>query len=397
MKKVLSILLITVFLTGYDVKAQFFQASLVLDNSVNPAMMKVFIRPNPGGGNITNVLWDRFEFFVRRDNTGDAPVFGDPIANTADFPGLGILKGGFGIPFLNGWAEEPGKTNFYFCSQAQASTTNASRTYNDGVAYEIFRVPITAGNFANLEFVADQVVQDPYYITLSRNTAGIGGEANMTASGSLAPPGTHVFYGGTLLKEGNVFIQRPGLLPVDFLSFYAMKSGNDAKLSWSVAGDETNSHFEVLRSVNGRNFTSVQRVNALGNGSTNNSYEAIDINLSKLNSREVFYQIAQFDKDGTKTLSPVRKLSVDGLGKSVTAFPNPARTSTKVVVDAPEAGKGSLIMRDATGRQVQVMNAQFFKGINQFDMNVANLPSGEYNIQVNGGGLNETIKLTKIN
>jgi hypothetical protein len=187
------------------------------------------------------------------------------------------------------------------------------------------------------------------------------------------------------------------ILPVDFLSFYAMKSGNDAKLSWSVAGDETNSHFEVLRSVNGRNYTSVQTINALANGLTNNTYEALDINLSKLNSREVFYQIAQFDKDGTKTMSPVRKLSVDGLGKSVTAFPNPAKTTTKVVVDATEAGKGSLIMRDATGRQVQVMNAQFFRGINQFDMNVSTLPSGEYNIQVNGGGLNETIKLTKIN
>ena len=161
-------------------------------------------------------------------------------------------------------------------------------------------------------------------------------------------------------------------------------------------GDETNAHFEVMRSVNGRNFTSVQKVNALANGRSNNAYEATDINLSKLNSREVFYQIAQFDKDGTKTLSPVRKLSVDGLGKSVTAFPNPAKTTTKVVVDATEAGRGSLIMRDASGRQVQVMNAQFFKGINQFDMNVGALPSGEYNIQVSGGGLNETIKLTKI-
>jgi hypothetical protein len=90
-------------------------------------------------------------------------------------------------------------------------------------------------------------------------------------------------------------------------------------------------------------------------------------------------------------------LSVDGLGKSVTAFPNPARTTTKVVVDAPEAGKGSLIMRDAAGRQVQVVNAQFNRGINQFDMNVMSLSSGEYNIQVQGGGLNETIKVTKIN
>jgi hypothetical protein len=214
-----------------------------------------------------------------------------------------------------------------------------------------------------------------------------------------------MFYGGTPTNSpagysGLSFTQVSGIvLPVDFLSFYAMKSGNDARLTWTVAGDETNSHFEVMRSTNGRNFSTVQRIDAFANGATNNSYEATDINLNKLNAREVFYQIAQFDKDGTKTMSPVRKLSVDGLGKAVTVFPNPARavSTVKVVVDAPDAGKGSLIMRDAAGRQVQVMNAQFMKGINQFDMNVNNLPSGEYNIQVNGGGLNETIKLNKIN
>ncbi|HSK14283.1 MAG TPA: T9SS type A sorting domain-containing protein, partial [Phnomibacter sp.] len=89
-------------------------------------------------------------------------------------------------------------------------------------------------------------------------------------------------------------------------------------------------------------------------------------------------------------------LSVDGLGKSVTAFPNPARTTTKVVIDAPEAGRGAIIMFDALGRQVQNLSAQLNKGINQFDMNVSNLASGEYKIQVRGAGLNETIKLQKI-
>jgi hypothetical protein len=187
------------------------------------------------------------------------------------------------------------------------------------------------------------------------------------------------------------------ILPVDFKSFYALKTNDDAKLSWDVSSDEKNDYFDVLRSIDGRTFKSIQRVKALDNGRNENSYQTSDLSLSKLGTREVYYQIQQFDKDGQSIKSPVRKLSIDGLGKSVTAFPNPARTTTKVVVDAPEAGKGSLIMRDAAGRQVQVVNAQFNRGINQFDMNVMSLSSGEYNIQVQGGGLNETIKVTKIN
>jgi hypothetical protein len=214
---------------------------------------------------------------------------------------------------------------------------------------------------------------------------------------------TAMFYGGTPVNSpagnsGTSFTQIGGIiLPVNFSSFYALKSGDDAKLTWDVSSDEKNNYFEVLRSADGRNFKTIQRVNALGNGRSENSYQADDLSLSKLGTREVYYQIQQFDKDGQNIKSPVRKLSIDGLGKSVTAFPNPARTTTKVVVDAPEAGQGSLIMRDAAGRQVQVVNAQFNRGINQFDMNVMSLSSGEYNIQVQGGGLNETIKVTKIN
>jgi len=187
------------------------------------------------------------------------------------------------------------------------------------------------------------------------------------------------------------------VLPVEFKSFYAVKSGDDARLSWDVSADEKNSHFEVLRSTDGRNFQNVQRVNALQNGRSDNSYQTSDLSLSKLGSREIFYQINQTDRDGTQTKSAVRKLSVDGLGKSVTAFPNPARTTTKLVVDAPENGKGAIIMRDALGRQIQNINAQFNKGINHFELKLMNIASGDYNISVMGGGINETIKVTKIN
>ena len=298
---------------------------------------------------------------------------------------------------MDGWNSESGKTNYYFCSQSQASTTSEAREFIAGTEYEVFNVPIVSGNFNNFEFVADQILQDPFYMALVRNTAGIGGEANLTSSGSLAPPNTHVFYSGTLSKVGNVFIQVPGLLPVNFLSFYAMKNGDDAKLSWQVDGDLQNDYFEILRSTNGRDYKSIQKIESLENGQLVNSYETTDFNINKLGSREVFYQIKQRDKDGQTIKSPVRMLSVDGLGKAVTAFPNPAKTSTKLVVDAPEAGKGNIIMRDAIGRQVQVINAEFNRGINQFNLNVINLSSGDYNIQVSGGGIKETIKLTKIN
>jgi hypothetical protein len=383
--------LFAVFVLSFASNAQFFQATFKMDNASTPKKLYVYIKAN--GGDINSITWDRFEFFFRIPRTTNLPVFGTVTSNATQFPGLTITKGGLGASFVDGYANETGKTNYYFPSSVPNGATNASRNFTNNQEYEVFNVEVTSGDVSDLEFIADQVEQFPYYLTLSR----VAVPSNMTASGPGSQPGTHVFYGGTTSKIGNVFLMTGGLLPVNFLSFYALKDGDNAKLTWNVSGDKLNDHFEILRSTNGRDFKSIEKIKALENGQLVNAYETKDFNINKLGSREVFYQIKQTDKDGQSTKSPVRMLSVDGLGKSVTAFPNPARTTTKVVVDAPEAGKGSLIMRDAAGRQVQVVNAQFNRGINQFDMNVMSLSSGEYNIQVQGGGLNETIKVTKIN
>jgi hypothetical protein len=369
--------------------AQFFQATYKIDDLSNPKKMSVYIRPN--GGDIANITWDRFEFFFRIPRTTNLPTFGDVTTNQTDFPALVIGKGGLNSEFINAYDAEPGKINYYFPSSVPNAATTIPRTFTNNVEYEVFSVTYT-GDISDIEFIADQVDQFPYYLTLSRTAV----PSNMTASGPFATPGAHVFYGGTLSKEGNVFLMRGGLLPVTFLNFYALKSGEDARLTWQVENDLNNKHFEVLRSLDGRNFKSIQTIKALENGRSGNTYETTDFAISKLGSREVFYQIRQFDKDGQNTISPVRKLSVDGLGKSVSAFPNPASSTTKVKVDAPEAGAGNLIMRDGMGRQVRLLNTQFHRGINLFDMNLLGLASGEYTIQVNGGGVNETIKLTKI-
>jgi hypothetical protein len=259
-------------------------------------------------------------------------------------------------------------------------------------------------NIAEITFSEGPV--DPYEVKIVSLTDGgktSNSYWNIANLGNDITDQAAMFYGGTPTNNpagysGTSFTQVADIiLPVNFKSFYALKTNDDAKLTWDVSNDDKNAYFNVLRSLDGRSYKTIQRVEALRNGRSDNSYESADLSLSKLGTREVYYVIQQFDKDGQNTKSPVRMLSVDGLGKSVTAFPNPARTTTKVVVDAPEAGKGSLVMRDAAGRQVQVVNAQFNRGINQFDMNVMSLSSGEYNIQVQGGGLNETIKVTKIN
>jgi hypothetical protein len=364
---------------------------LVLTYSVGFAQFKANLSEGPSNtiifsakpsSNVTNKGFSTIEYYVRYPKAAADFTYGTPTPNTTNFPGMGTWQiAKKEISDVTYWYDH--------LIYTAPSPVTGLRNYTADLVYEVVTVQINGPLVKDIGLTLVHREDETYYYAFTNNE---GDDARPVLPSDFFYPATSV--SGSI--PNRVFTQDI-LLPVNFLSFYSQKDGDNAHLTWQVDGDKDNKYFEVTRSTNGRNFQTIQRIEALNNGQLVNSYQATDININKLNAKEVYYQISQFDKDGQNTKSPVRMLSVDGLGKSVTAFPNPARTTTKVVVDAPEAGKGSLIMRDAAGRQVQVVNAQFNRGINQFDMNVMSLSSGEYNIQVQGGGLNETIKVTKIN
>jgi hypothetical protein len=334
------------------------------------------------------------EFFVRKPSADPATTFGAITNNTVDFPGVDITKGGGGAPFLNGYGTDPGFDIYYFYGKSVSATTSAM-TYTNGVEYEVFNVEVTGG-VANFEFAGDNSDSEPYYLTLSRKSDP-GGQPDYTATSSHGSPGNNLFYGPGTSQVGTNSYQKPGiLLPVKFLSFYALKSGDAAKLTWTVNDDANNEYFQVERSLDGKKYATLTRVDALANGKDINTYTATDPVLSKQGAKSIYYRIKQIDRNGANVYSLVRILNVDN-NIPLSLYPNPARTTTKLVLDAPQAGKAAIILRDAAGKQVQLINMQLVKGINQKDINVSALPSGDYNVSLVSEGLTQTIKLSKLN
>src|SRR5204862_160759 len=62
------------------------------------------------------------------------------------------------------------------------------------------------------------------------------------------------------------------LLPVKWLSFDVIKQGNNALLNWTVANENANHHYEVLRSADGVNYTMITTMNRSTGGNTNYNY-----------------------------------------------------------------------------------------------------------------------------
>jgi hypothetical protein len=187
------------------------------------------------------------------------------------------------------------------------------------------------------------------------------------------------------------------LLPTKFLSFYATKSNDDTKLTWTVDNEENNNYFEVEGSTDGRTFRTVQRVNALRNGRFSNTYGTTDLNISRYNVKTVYYRIKQVEADGNVIYSEIRQVNLTDKNFSASLYPNPVKTITKLVVDAPEATKATILVRDASGKTVQQISIQLAKGINQHQIDATLFAAGDYNVTIVSDKLNQTIKLTKAN
>lgn len=75
-------------------------------------------------------------------------------------------------------------------------------------------------------------------------------------------------------------------------------------LTWSTKSESNNQFFIIERSINGIDFETAGKVNAVGNSSTINEYSFSDLNKNKMYTR-YFYRLVQLDFDDSETFSHV--------------------------------------------------------------------------------------------
>ena len=133
-------------------------------------------------------------------------------------------------------------------------------------------------------------------------------------------------------------------LPVDLLSFEAVKQVQKVLLQWITDNELNADKYIVERSTDGITYATIGNVSAYNNGNKNN-YSFTDLQpLSGLN----FYRLKMTDKDASFRNSPVRKVNFDHAGDDFSIYPNPV-TSNKLFVSS--TGKiTSALLFDAAGR-----------------------------------------------
>jgi len=178
---------------------------------------------------------------------------------------------------------------------------------------------------------------------------------------------------------GNGVIYRvvdPTALPIDLISFTAESIDNkEVVLKWLTATEIDSDYFDIQRSLNGVSFSTIDKVNAAGNSTTQQTYEFTDEDPA---FGEIYYRLRQVDFDGSVTYSEVKQVKLDRNYVTPNIYPNPVRDAQNLTIDFGDMPSSPVEINivDMSGKQVYYR--QYAAGQNRFDIPVNGLSKGMY-------------------
>ncbi len=183
-------------------------------------------------------------------------------------------------------------------------------------------------------------------------------------------------YDGWGITNTKTFI-KGALVPLNFLSFNAKAAADSVLLNWKTANEINVSHFDIERSADSRIFTKIGSTAALNNGTSAHDYHFTDMHPLQGIS---YYRIKQIDNDGHFKYSVIVAVK---FGKSIpiTIYPNPANDVVNILFDKPQDKNTVGVLINSGGQIVQRL---IFAGLQSAQLNVMNLASGVYELQISG-------------
>jgi hypothetical protein len=243
---------------------------------------------------------------------------------------------------------------------------------------------MNAGNQDELSSIPDELVM------VKRSTWNSG---NWVALGSHAPAVTHSLT-PDFSKANSA--RRTGLnsfsgfgaggnsaggqaLPVKLVSLKAKPVNNDfIQLTWVTATEINNSGFEIERSENGKEYTTIGWKDGKGNSAEMNTYTFDDKEAQK--NVTYYYRLRQTDFDGTASITQIVSASI----KSEVVFqwaqfvPNPAERATSLVVNTLAPASAIVTVVSQSGHLVMEKKVELYGGVNSVPMSLDKLSSGIY-------------------
>jgi hypothetical protein len=167
-------------------------------------------------------------------------------------------------------------------------------------------------------------------------------------------------------------------LPISLLYFKAEVKNEVAITNWITEFETNNDYFTVQRSEDGRNFTSIGKVDGAGDSYSERKYQFADEGFGQLKAKTVYYRLIQTDFDGQYSISS--PVAVKKSMKELFLGPNPG---SGVFYLVSENDISNIVVYNSSGQLIQLRNS--VSGLStitgsgkRFVIDISDYPAGLY-------------------
>lgn len=183
--------------------------------------------------------------------------------------------------------------------------------------------------------------------------------------------------------------------PIELVNLKATAIDNQfIRVSWTTAAEINNNGFEVLRSMDGVNFSKIGWVK--GSGTTNDAHDyLLDDKTAKPNV-VYYYRLNQIDNDGTTNLTNIVNAMLRGKDKYAEPiiFPNPVQLGdANITVSVVEPLDMTYLVYNNLGQLIYNGKQSMAVGLNRIELPSQDWAAGTYHIVVSDGATQKTVKM----
>lgn len=169
-----------------------------------------------------------------------------------------------------------------------------------------------------------------------------------------------------------------GILPVELVEFSGRIFPEFNRLEWKTASERNSAYFEIESSLDGIDFKTIGKVNAIGNSNQTRRYEFVENKPSQIS----YYRLKQVDLDDAFEYSEVLYLSRIIKEPNLSLSPNPANKFIYLDIEMPNDGQVEIVIYSMTGQLVFRNEMNLEKGIHYKEINLQRYEQGVYFVEM---------------
>lgn len=196
-------------------------------------------------------------------------------------------------------------------------------------------------------------------------------------------PGDYIYFCAPHFPNMGGSFTASNVVPLKLTWFLINDVDNTPSLVWKTMNEVNTDHFNIRRSLNGKDFEAIANVKAAGNSNSERTYSFVDKNISK-NAKFYYYNISSVDRDGKTVYSEVRMFKNKHAENKLilTLSPNPVTKEghLNLTFNSEKEGKMMVKVVNQEGKIIITRNMQAYPGVNSGHVHLGERPAGTYTV-----------------